>query len=354
MFENARLAARALEYREIFANPAEAKYAREQAEAFGGLDDTFTSIRVDGAEGVNALMNKLYEMDIVVGDDGKPVLGADGKPQVQGNVQAFVQNFSDIMWESRFPAYMKGIEDQAKAMLASDPDSDKANEILAAVEIIKAAQTAPAAVELTPQQKAEQARIDSEKQQLAQTRDAAQKAEVESRENRVGLETDKAINTEIEGVLGKTALPKEQYGLILNEIRNLAAERLASNRLFTGRRDWIMRAQWSPEVEKQRIAHNVNSMRDVLYGANRRSGVIGEVLTKYGLKQVSKQAERKATIDTQVQASREPKGPMGNVTAPPALDRKAETKRIMKEYADKNGSYPDSLYVTQQLRKVGL
>lgn len=344
MFQNARLAAKTVAFQEAFPGGLEdAIYAKDQATAFGKLDDIFTNIKTGGIEAVDQFIGAMSELDVVVDDAGKPVLGEDGRPVQQGHVASFLSHIGDHTFNLR----MDHLERMAKEALKANPDDEDSQILLSAVDAIKARTSGSAPAEkLTDIQKAEQQRLDSERAELARTREAEREAKHQEREDTITRKSDEAFDKDVLSVLKQTDLRPEQHSLILAEIRERIANKLASDPMFTSKRDWIMRAQWSPGVEQKRMAHNFNSMR-ASFGP-----VAREVFTKYGIKQIQQQAERKAKIDTQIKASRtEPKS-TGVAPAPRPLSSSELADQARENLKAAGRDETDSRLLLREMRKL--
>ena len=352
-FESARRSARLSKFEEIYPDPETAQYAKEAAGNFGELDNLITDVPAKGREGVDALMNWMWNADVKIGPDGKPVMGADGNPETNGNVASFVSEFANMVWEQRFPAYMVGLENQAKEALKANPDDDKANEIIAALDILKGAKLGSATQELPPQLKAERDRIEAEKKDLARTKEETRNAEVQQWENTVLTDSEKQLRDEIGTLLGRTALDQKQHGLITNEIYDAIVEQLATDKTFLAKRDWIMRAPVSDSVAKQRVTHNVTSMKHLLYGVpGKKDGIIHKVLDKYGIAFLNQKAARKATIDAQVQASRtEPKGAL-KVASPAPQKSNADIAAEARKNLIAKGIEPEGADLLREMARL--
>lgn len=347
VFANARLANKAVAFIEEFPGGVEdAKYAKGQAELFGQFDDLITSARVDPTA-ADKIIGKMMELDYVIGDDGKPVLDpTTGQPRLQGNAQAFVEQLSDATWDMRLDAITR----EAEALLKANPDDETANSLIAAVDILKSRKNgSDPEGEMTEAQKAKAVELKSREDALARDQESKRVAEYEAREARIGTAMDSAVNSEIESILGKTDLAKEQWPLILNEVRMAAAEKLSKDSLFTGRRDWIMRAQFSPEVEKQRVAHAVNSSKAVIIGPK---GILAQTLKKYGVKVTSASQERRAKIDTQIEASKKDIKGSGVASAPSPLSGPELRTKAMDEIKKAGGDPFDTHELSRMMFKL--
>lgn len=351
LFQGQRLAAKAIAYLDTFPGGVEdAQYAKQQAETFGRFDDLITSVKTQGLEAVDKIMGEMLALDYVVGDDGQPIRDDKGNPVQQGNVQAFVEQLGTLTFNSRIGT----MERLAQEALKANPENEAANNLLAAVEILKTSEllNGPVAEELTEAQKAKAAELESRENTLRREQEQRDQAEYQGREDRIGVETDTQVNTAIEAVLAKTDLPKEQWPLILSEARNAAAEHLLEDRLFTSKRDWIMRARYSPSVEKQRIAHSVNSTKAALFGS-RNNGILAKTLNKYGVKMMSQQQERRNKIDTQIQAQRsETKGTSHVAPAPRPLSNDQVREKAIENIRSQGGDPSDSRTLLREMVKL--
>lgn len=322
-------------------------YAKEQATTFGKLDDIFTSVQSGGMKAVDKLIGALTELDYVIGDDGNPLVDDKGTPLQQGNTGAFLAHLGDYTFNLR----MDKLEEVAKDALKANPDDDDAHDLLSAVERIKARLSGSAPDDkLTPAQKAEAERLKAERTELDQTRQADAEAKVQQFEDTITTSSDNTFDSEVLEVLKKTDLRPEQYNLILGEVRDTVAAKLVNDTMFTSKRDWIMRAKPSPEVEKRRIAHNVNNMRTA---ANGKNGVLAQVLGKYGVKVIQQQKERRDTINAQVQASRaEPKVSTSTAAPKPAMNND-QLSELARENLSKRGEDPtDSRLLLREMRTI--
>jgi hypothetical protein len=212
-----RTAARGQQFLEMFTDVDSAKFALVQAEQFATADEAAANLTRGDVKSTRDFVQKvLMPMSFVLKEDGTPEMvqiddGRGGKievPRTDGTVDTLLSNLGDLYLENKLY--------QANQMLEwvknnpEDPRAEQlkdfAEERLAALDFIKNDEPQTAEEELTPKQKAEQARIDADKKALAEEKNRGATEAFDRAVDENVAASDKATDGKIDDFLAQTSL----------------------------------------------------------------------------------------------------------------------------------------------------
>ena len=331
LLANARLAAVTGQYRQHFATPEAAAYAKESAGHFYDIEERFPAID-DINKFDEFVMQTMLPLSIQLDDKGQPIKNADGTFQTDGSVSRFLKFAGD--------ADLGFIERGAQQLLAQAGTDEEAKEYAqsldAAVKFLNEFRNAgyrrPGAKpgEIPPEVKA---RMEQYEQEIARSRERDQATQQEREritEDSIFNDTLKGVEPLMRATLDRTALSgplkakaeKEIYAGVLNSLKD--------NRDYQR-----MKAQyWSRgagEQVKSLVALNIGTIEGIF------PSIAEKVLSEYGVELVAANAARQKTIDTQIARDQStPSSQTASAAAAPKvmsdddIDRQAEANVLAK------------------------
>lgn len=338
LFATARLATKAAKYDEIFDGDLDtATTAKQQAERFADLGDRFTAIK--DPETTRSFLQDLMSLSYQLDDDGNPVIDpATKQPKTDGSVGRFMDNVLGMAL-----AYQENAGREKK-------DED----LLAAVDILKARTglsrgTASADQEnLTEEQKAREAAINSREETFRRQEDAARSAREQEFEIKVASGIDTKLNDEIAKILSFTDLTgdltKGQQKLVADEIREKVTERLKGSKIFFSKLDALMRRPMGDKTQQARVAHGINSARPLI------PVIARAVLKEQGITLKAKVSAKIAKSDAQAVATRSEIKTGGQPAKPAAAPNAQQlTEQVRSEFLAANKREPTTAEMFQAI-----
>lgn len=361
IFANARIAVKAQKILDVVGDEETATYMRGQAESFGEFQELFADS--DTPDKTRALIGKMLEFSYLLDPaTGQPLKDEQGRPLTDGTIGAFLENVFELQTEHRakFPdeavnspavgnlvlAYLAGLEKQAGSL----PEDDR-EELKASIDILKARidrGTASAKQEdQSEEQKAQAESLKTEKADLDRRQQEMLQKEHKEFEDAIGGDIEKGVSSLVDPwVNGSTiALPEGVREAVGKQIREGIYDKLKGNRLFTDRRDELMRMGRSPETQKKRVALALNSAKLLV------KSVAQPILRQFGATAIQNQEERNKKIAAQVAASKSeiPGGGVAKAAQAPANPELAQ--QVKDEYFAKHHEYPDTKTLLRLVRE---
>jgi hypothetical protein len=338
LFATARLATKAAKYDEIFDGDLDtATTAKQQAERFADLGDRFTAIK--DPETTRSFLQDLMSLSYQLDDDGNPVIDpATKQPKTDGSVGRFMDNVLGMAL-----AYQENAGREKK-------DED----LLAAVDILKARTglsrgTASAEQEnMTEEQKAREAAINSREQEIRRQEFEATSAREKEFEIKVASGIDTKLNDEIAKILSFTDLTgdltKGQQKLVADEIREKVTERLKGSKIFFSKLDALMRRPMGDKTQQARVAHGINSARPLI------PVIARQVLKEQGITLKAKASAKIAKSDAQAVATRSEIKTGGQPAKPAAAPNAQQlTEQVRTEFLAANKREPTTAEMFQAI-----
>jgi hypothetical protein len=338
LFATARLATKAAKYDEIFDGDLDtATTAKADAERLGEMVDMFAN--ASDPDKTRGVLQKFMEFSYKLDEEGNPVIDpATNQPKTDGSVGRFMDNVLSMVLEFQTN---RGKE-------AKDED------LLAAVDILKARTglsrgTASADQEnLTEEQKAREAAINSREETFRRQEDAARSAREQEFEVKVASGIDTKLNDEIAKILSFTDLTgdltKGQQKLVADEIREKVTERLKGSKIFFSKLDALMRRPMGEKTQQARIAHGINSARPLI------PVIARAVLKEQGISLKAKTSAKITKSDAQEKAARSEIKTGGQPAKPAAAQTAQEmTETVRSEFLAANKREPTTAEMFQAI-----
>lgn len=356
LIQNARDAAQATQFRELFPTLEIAQVAKQGSENFAVLDEKFPAIKDESGYN-DFMMNTLVPMSFIRDADGNPIPepGMPGQFKTDGSVARFIKMSNDVEFNQ-----LKLI---ATNVLANREDGKEySQDLIAAVDFIQefrnndyqipGAKPAPGTEKpsLPPEVQAELERHRSAERERNQNSAAEAKQKEDAFEDSITNVTYERMSPLLKDALDLSSLTDFEKETIADRVWKDMSEKLASNGDFRRAQNQMMsRRELSDGVKQQRVTQNLTSMK-ALY-----LDILDKYLAKAGTSRVEKNKALQAKIATQKDAARmEPK--TGAVAAPGAPASLSSEQRWEKARelarADNQGEDPSNAQIVKALLKL--
>jgi hypothetical protein len=355
LFRNARLAAKAAPYEELFGVDGieGAKTAVDNALRFTDLDAAFLGATTP--QGVNAFMNKWADLATFRDEQGRPVLATDEQgryiPVRDQQGRPLFQNGQPVYQTQMHPAFNKLIEQIALDrlnFLHARATADQDQELLDALGLLKAriAGAANPSDELPEHLKARAADIDRREQEITRRESTQQQEQQEQFINATGDAMDDAIVELVTPVLENAALTPFVREAAERKIWDQIGSSLESNRWFKQR---------AGELRDRRDAAGLKVLtKQQVQGI--APEIIRTVLKEAGTELVNKTTQRKETVRAQAEATRrtEPRATAGPARpATQTLSKEQLLAKAEQEFETENGRKATSADMADVVARFG-
>lgn len=282
MFRNARLAAEAAGYKEIFPDLESARYAADHAASFADLDHAF--LNAGNKQGAEQFLSRWAQMAMVTDDDGNVLRDQQGNPQMHGAWSSVNQHIFD----SQLDFVRK------KAERSGD------HELVAALDVIRESisPSFPATDELPPHLRAAADSINRREQELTRQQLVQQERAVRAFEDSVGQEASEKINTLVQPALEKAALSDFVRQTAREKIENAIVEGLSNSRFFQSRMAELSRFPATEENRQQRLNLILTHVQAIA------GPIVRQVLREASQPVIKAQEDRRAKIESQIARTR--------------------------------------------------
>jgi len=320
MFRNARLASETSRYKELFPDVDSARYAAETSATFRQLDDLF--LGATSPQGTGRFLQKWAEMSVLADAQGRPIL-ENGVPKLH----------------PAFTGMLDNIRTNELKYLRQKAETQGDQELVAALDII-AERNSPASAahdELPPHLRATADQIKAREAELNRRQLQQQQAERGRFDRAVGDDSTNRINSLIEPVLQKAALPEFVRQTAREKIDNAIVGSLAKNRFFQARMAELGRYPLTAETRQQRVNLIMSHVQAIA------GPIVRQVLSQATAPVLAAHEARRNRIATQVERSRtEPRSTTGNFAMQASRSPEQLFEQIKSEYASEHGEEPSA------------
>ena len=282
MFRNARLAADAAGYKEIFPNLDSARFAADQAASFANLDHAF--LNAGSKQGAEQFLSRWAQMAMLTDDSGNILRDQQGNPRMHGAWSSVNQHI--------FDSQLNFV--RRKAERSGD------HELVAALDVIRegVSPSFPATDELPPHLRAAADSINRREQELTRQQLMQQERAAQAFEDLVGQETSEKINALVQPALEKAALSDFVRQTAREKIENAIVEGLGNNRFFQSRMAELSRFPLTEENRQQRL-NLIMTHAQAIAGP-----IVRQVLREASQPVIKAQEDRRAKIESQIARTR--------------------------------------------------
>jgi hypothetical protein len=362
LYETSRRAAQADQFFEIYPDVDSAKFAAESAQRFYDIEDGFPKIKT--VEDLDSFITKtMLPLSTLYGQDGKPLMAADGKTyQTDGSIANFFDATSQM--ETIMAARAADALIAQAAKIAGE-EGERAKEQAERIKdaIVLAQQFRDAGYRIPPpkgtgpkRSPEDQATIDKltrENQEAERVRLEGQQAELKAFDDGVLTDTTTATSGFIAGVLNRTALTDYDKSNIAEKVNAAAWEALEKNRHFQARKASLQSLAATPENRKALVTLARTAFE------HEALKFLETEIAQAGGKIMTRQQQRKDKIETQKADDRMNQGGSTTTAAKPAAPMTAGEIRAqaIKNLKASGNAYPDDgeiLAESLRLRKAAL
>jgi hypothetical protein len=286
----------------------EIEHAIQRASEFAEIDNAFTELKAGDVPSTVKFLQGLEKFSWILKEDGSgPELDPQGRPKTDGTLYTFCENIRDVaLDEVKFVCGNLAKGDEAQKALGEE--GIYALSVLD--KIIKGQSGEP--VELTEAQKVEQGKIDTQRQELAETRNQQDAADLQTFKEKVKTGANAVVNPVIEAGLALTNAGPAIKEAITKKIRDAIFEDLMKSTLFTDRQNQKSRMGLRDSTVEKMVA---------MYKTPSTSSykkVAPAIYKEFGVEIVAASERRKAKITTQLEASRQEPTRSGAAARPAA------------------------------------
>lgn len=326
VFANARLAAKAKPYVDMFGSPEEAKVVNESHQAFVGIRNLLGAVKKGDLQSTHAVISAMLEQDAMRDEDGNPKKDAQGRLVTGGTTGRFLQNALNMRLAS--------LEAQAKDV------GD--NETLAALDLVmeRLGLRAPSSADedgMSEELKAQKAELEQQQRELDEQRAQGRKEAQSQHDQRVFSRIDGALDKGISSILdGATGLTPFTRSNVERDIRAAMRSAIKSSSTFQMELDRIERM---PVGAKRENAHVVLAQR---YIHSYLRKLANPILAEAGITVQKAAAQKQQTQAARAENARSEVGGSGtpsHTTAKPSTEQ--NTAQIRADLTQKLGREPN-------------
>ena len=293
-------------------------------------------------------------------DSGNPVPDGNGGFQTDGTVNRFIDNIVNLGLQLQPQPVFENLlaQPQGKELLLNklqSLSSEGDDEMQAALEIVKdRLEKRGSSSAASEPQNAEQKRLaqerqqlDAEKNSLAQQRQAEQSQRETDNERAVATSISSEVNSLIDSLLAKFAIPDFNKESAKEKIRNALYQRINEDGTFKMQAGQNARKQYSAKVHTERVGLAKRTAKSYLWQ------VADPIIKQAGGELIAANQAKHQKIATQVDASKkEPKAGLSTPAAPSPLSN-SELMAKAKESLAKQGKDPsDVKQLIQESRRI--
>lgn len=331
------------EIRQFIPDVETAKTVTQAAATFQNIDNKFLAAANDPAKGPVEFLNTWVQEALIIGDDGKPKVGADGKYEVHPSLPAIFNHIfsnkrdvlaKEVAATGQLPAEVTPFFDN----LATYAESKGDERLQAALDILRERLAPGSQAEgevpdaLKPQAAAlsERERKIAEQEQ-AHAREVRQQQEAAHTQSIERAETKAAesVKGQLKPLFAKSGLSEFEQQAALERIGEEVDAKLADNRLYQSIYDSILQQPASEEREKRLTKHMLTYTNEIL------GPVASKVIRDAKGGAVQRQADKQTRVETQKAVSRtDPRGASVSVAQPANLGPKETIAAIKAEHPD--------------------
>lgn len=311
-------------------------------------------------EGTKAFMDRWVQEAMIVGDDGQPLKGADGKYQIH----PALTNIMDTIHGNRSNWLVSQMQSSGKvpakladnAIAVADFFAKSGDErVQAAASILKEALSphSSAQGDVPDELKPFSDSLKAKEKELADKQAALDRTQSESettaRTESLRRAETKAAETclaTVKPILAKAGLTKFETDAALTKIGNMVDEQLKANGTYQTIYNTIEARPVSDAREKALTRHVLTYTQEIL------GDIVSQVAREATEGKLGRQDATQDKVAKQAAASRmDPQGTsVGSSSTQPQTAEQLEAA-IVKEYQDSHGTAPDRRYITEALWK---
>jgi len=297
LFANARLAAKAKPYVDMFGSVEEAQAVQQGHQQFAQIRNLMGSVKRDDVQSTQAVINAMLDADAMRDEDGNPLKDENGQVVTAGNTGRFLRNFF------------------GQTLLAAEAAAKQSgdNEMLAAIDLLmerKGFRASSSAGEGEDEGlKAERDAIAQERRQLDERKASEAQETQKAHDTRVYDQIDAALDKSVDSILERaTGLTEFARKAAQRDIRAALRKAIQSSPAYQTELDAIERMPVGAKREKAHVALATRYIQ-----AKLRNAAL-PILTEAGITLSKKAASQAATEAARAESARSEV----RSTAPPA------------------------------------
>ena len=247
VFANARLAARANEYDQVFASPNDARIAAQGHDVYSSVKDALVGIKpitqAGGPEGTQTALNALFAATQVRDEDGNPVLDQNGKPITDGTIGQLLTN--------AFQFRLLGILNEAKK--TGNEAQQAAVDVL--MESFGGAPSRPAEEDGDDPLAQERAALQAERAALEEQKTSQKQATQQAFEGRIEKSGDQLVDQAMTSILDRVeGLSGFNRSVLDTQLREKTRDAISKDPYFKNEFAFLKSLPPTAKVEQQRVA----------------------------------------------------------------------------------------------------
>ena len=335
-----------------------AKMVTQAAGTFQRIDNKF--LKAETPEGAREFLNEWIKEAMIVGDDGKPVVGEDGKYKLHPALSYVFDHISTnklsmeastVAQTGKLPPSLAPVIEAVHKFATQSGDE----RLQAAADIFKEAMNTPSSSapgEVPENLKAYADSLKAKEDSLTKERAAADRQRTESHQAAHQQSIDRAETKAADAVRGQlqprfdsAGLTKFEQDAALRKIGDLIDQKLEQNQLYQSIYDSILGDAPSEAREKRLTRHMLSYTNESL------GPIVAQVLREAKGGALARQTAKQTTVAGQQAQSRiEPRGTSITPVSPQSMTPAQLRTQVVKEYRDAHqGDDPDVAYITKEM-----